>query len=261
VPGLLGEGKVPFMAVFRSRGSGYASARAAYWQTHGESWSLTGSLLASTLAYLGLFLAIAAASGTAALLTGLDTVIARAGSLILLPYFAAIILLSAGLARAVGHIRREVVLGAVMMAVMGPLLSLLVAYGLSVSPAAVVSAAVAVGGSLVVTAAIAYISPWDLSRLSGLALVALLGLIVTQVLALFLAPVMGLVVSPVWFFIGILVFELYLVVDLSRLRAAAPYGPNDALAVFLALGLAMDIINLFMYFVELFVGGAAARRR
>jgi FtsH-binding integral membrane protein len=254
------EGVRP-MSVYGSRSSGYAGIERAYWQAHGDAWSLTGNLLGSTLAYLGMFLAIAAASGFAALVSGVDVVVERAGSLVILPYVAVIFLLSALLARSVGNIRREFWLGALMMVVVGPFLGLMVAYGLSVSPTAVLSAAIAVGGSLVVTAAIAYISPWDLSRLWGLALVGLLGLVVTQVLALFLAPVMGVVLSPVWFFIGILVFELYLVVDLSRLKVAYPYGPNDALAVFLALGLAMDIINLFMYFLQLFVGGAVARRR
>jgi FtsH-binding integral membrane protein len=248
------------MAVFRSRGSSHSQARSLYWQTHGDTWSLTGSLLGSTLLYLALFLAIAAASAFGALVSGVDTYILRAGSIVLLPYLALVFLLSAALTRAVGNIRREVLLGAVMMVVVGPFLGMLVYEGLAVSPAAVGSAALAVGGSLVITAAIAYLSPWDLSRLSGLAMVGLVALIVTQGLALFLTPMMGLVTSPVWFFIGILVFELYLVVDLSRMKMAIPYGPNDSLAVFLALGLALDIINLFMYFLELFLGGAARRR-
>jgi FtsH-binding integral membrane protein len=247
------------MAMFRTRSGAYAQDRGAYWQQYGESWSLTGSLLGSTLLYLGLFLAIAAASGLASLALGLDTWILRAGSFVILPYLAAVFVLSAALQRAMGRIRQEVLLGGLMMVIMGPFLGLLVGYGLAVAPTAVLSAALAVGGSLVLTAAIALVSPWDLSRLGGLALVALLGLVATQLLGLFLAPVTGLVLSPVWFTVGILVFELYLVVDLSRLKAASPYGPNDALAVYLALGLAMDVINLFLYFLELFLGGARRR--
>jgi FtsH-binding integral membrane protein len=246
------------MAVFRGRGGG-PSAQNAYWSTYGSAWSLTGSLLGSTLVYLGLFLLLAAASAFATLATGLAADRARMGDVLLLPYIAVVFLLSMAMARSVGHIGRQVVLGAIMMVVIGPFLGLILGYGLAVDPAAVSSALLAVGGSLVVTTVIAYLSPWDLSRLSGLAMVGLLGLLVTQGLAMFLTPVMGLVTSPAWFFIGILVFELYMVVDLARLRSQAPYGPNDSLAVYLGLGLALDVINLFMYFLELFLMGGRRR--
>ena len=64
----------------------------------------------------------------------------------------------------------------------------------------------------------------------------------------------GLMPSPLWSMIGIGVFELYLVVDLSRMRQAMAYGPNDGLADYLGLNLALDVVNLFMYFLMLFVG-------
>lgn len=64
----------------------------------------------------------------------------------------------------------------------------------------------------------------------------------------------GLMLSPLWSMIGIGVFELYLVVDLSRMRQAMPYGPNDGFADYLGLNLALDVVNLFMYFLMLFVG-------
>ena len=248
------------MAVYRSRGRSGA-AQNAYWQVHGSAWSLTGSLMGSTLIYLTLFLLLAAGSAMAVRVTGLATDIAHSawGGIIFLPYIGLVFLLSALLARSVGRVGRQLVLGAIMMVIMGPILALVVGEALLVAPQAVPSALMAVGGSLVVTAAIAYVSPWDLSKLSGLAMVGLIGLIVTQGLALFLTPLLGVVTSPVWFFIGIMVFELYLVVDLARMKVQAPYGPNDSLAVFLALGLALDIINLFMYFLELFMMGGRRR--
>jgi len=252
-------GRVITMSFPRQRGANPADARSLFYSQYGSSWTLTGSLLASTLLYMGLYLLVAAISAVVSLATGLDQVLAGVGSLLLLPYIVLIFLLGAAMARSVGHVGRELALGALMMVIIGPLVGLLVGYGLAVAPAAVGSALLAVGGSLVVTAAIAVISPWDLSRLGGLAFVALIGLIVTQGLALFLAPVMGLVASPTWAFIGILVFELYLVVDLSRIRRAMPYGPNDGLAAYLGLNLAMDVINLFMYFLQLFLGGARRR--
>lgn len=242
------------------RGNGtHDAARAAFYSQNGSTWSLTGSLLGSTLLYMGLFLLVAVVSGTVALASGFDRFLAGVGNILLLPYLLLVVLLSAGLARAVGNTKRELVLGGLMMVIVGPFLGMAVAYGLATNPPAVISAAAAVGGSLVVTAVIALVSPWDLSKLSGLAMVGLFGLIITQVLAMFLAPAMGLVMSPIWSFIGILVFELYLVVDLSRLKNAMPYGPNDSLAAYLGLGLALDVINLFMYFLMLFTGGARRR--
>ncbi|MGC8489488.1 MAG: Bax inhibitor-1/YccA family protein [Clostridia bacterium] len=247
------------MSYPRQRVSNPAQARAVYFAQNGSAWSLTGNLLASTLVYMGLYLAIAVAGAYLSAITGVDEVVAGAGSIVVIPLLGLVFLVSFLLNRAVGHVGRELLLGGVMMLIMSPILSLIVGSGLATDPHAVVSAVLAVGGSLVVTAAIAAVSPWDLSRLGGLAMVGLLGLIVTQVLALFLAPAMGLVMSPVWSFIGILVFELYLVVDLSRIRQAMPYGPNDALAAYIGLGLALDVVNLFIYFLSLFLGGVGRR--
>jgi FtsH-binding integral membrane protein len=236
-----------------------AQARALYFAQNGSTWSLTGNLLASTLVYMGLYLAIAVAGAFVSLVTGVDQVVANSGTIVILPLFGIIFLVSMLMARSVGRVGRELALGAVMMLAISPILSIMVASGLATDPNAVFSALLAVGGSLVVTAVIAAVSPWDLSRLGGLAMVGLIGLIVTQMLALFLAPAMGLVMSPVWSFIGILVFELYLVVDMSRIRQSMPYGPNDSLAAYIGLGLALDVINLFMYFLMLFMGGARRR--
>ncbi len=247
------------MSYPRQRVSNPAQARAMYFAQNGSTWSLTGNLLASTLVYMALYLAIAVAGAFVSLVTGVDRVVANSGTIVILPMFGIIFLVSMLMARSVGRVGRELALGAVMMLVISPILSIMVASGLATDPNAVFSALLAVAGSLVVTAVIAAVSPWDLSRLGGLAMVGLMGLIVTQVLALFLAPAMGLVMSPVWSFIGILVFELYLVVDISRIRQSMPYGPNDSLAAYIGLGLALDVINLFMYFLMLFMGGARRR--
>ncbi len=247
------------MSYPRQRVSNPAQARALYFAQNGSTWSLTGNLLASTLVYMGLYLAIAVAGAFVSLVTGVDQVVANSGTIVILPLFGIIFLVSMLMARSVGRVGRELALGAVMMLAISPILSIMVASGLATDPNAVFSALLAVGGSLVVTAVIAAVSPWDLSRLGGLAMVGLIGLIVTQMLALFLAPAMGLVMSPVWSFIGILVFELYLVVDMSRIRQSMPYGPNDSLAAYIGLGLALDVINLFMYFLMLFMGGARRR--
>jgi FtsH-binding integral membrane protein len=245
----------------RTRTMNPTQMRGYYYAQYGSSWSLTGSLLGSTLLYMGLYLLVATAGAYVTLVSGFDNVMASSGSVAWLPMILVVFLLSAALNRAIGNVKKELLLGGLMMLVVSPFLGLAVAYGLTVSPAAVGSAVLSVAGSLVVTAAIAYVSPWDLSKLSGLAFVGLMGLIITQVLAMFIGGAMGLVTSPIWAFIGILVFELYMVVDLSRMKQAMAYGPNDGLAAYLGLGLALDVVNLFMYFLMLFVGGAAGRRQ
>jgi len=245
----------------RSRSVDPTQARGYYFAQYGSAWSLTGSLLGSTLLYMGLYLLVAATGAFVTLVSGFDNVMATSGSVAWLPMILLVFLLSAALNRAMGNVRRELLLGGLMMLVVSPFLGLALAYGLTVSPAAVSSALLSVGASLIVTAAIAYVSPWDLSKLQGLAFVGLLALIITQVLAMFIGSAMGLVTSPLWALIGIFVFELYMVVDMSRMRKAMAYGPNDGLAAYLGLGLALDVVNLFMYFLMLFMGGAAGRRR
>jgi|BEDMetMinimDraft_2_1075160.scaffolds.fasta_scaffold13954_2 FtsH-binding integral membrane protein len=240
---------------------GYRSRRSAglllpYDARTGQPWSLTGSLLASTVLYFGLYLAVAAAGAAASLALGVDAWIAESGGFVFLPMLLAVFGLGVLINRSVGQVGRQILLGALLLLVLSPFLGLAVAVAAATHPAALASAALAVGGSVVVTAAIAWISPWDLSRLGGLALVALVGLVVMQLLGWFLAPVLGLVTSPVWYFIGTLVFALYLVVDLSRLKVAMAYGPNEALAAFLGLALALDVINLFLYLLAFFGGGS-----
>ena len=240
----------------RSRTPSPAQIRNAYFGRHGSTWSLTGSLMGSTLLYMGLYLLVAAGGVVAANASGLTRVVAGSGIVALLPFFVLLFVVSSAMSRAIGHVTQELALGAIMMLVVSPFLGMALAYGLAASPAAVLSASVAAGGSVVVTAAIAFVSPWDLTKLSGLALVGLVGLLITELLAMVLGAATGLVLSPLWSMIGIAVFELYLVVDFSRMRQAMAYGPNDGLAAYLGLNLALDVVNLFLYFLMLFVGGS-----
>ena len=240
----------------KSRAPSPAQLRNAYFGRYGSTWSLTGSLMSSTLLYMGLYLLVAAGGAVAANASGLTRVVSTAGLWGLLPFLVLLFAVSGAMSRAIGNVAKELLLGALMMLVVSPFLGMALAYGLAASPAAVLSAGVAAAGSVVVTAAIAFVSPWDLSKLSGLAFVGLVGLLITELLAMFVGAATGLVLSPIWSMIGIAVFELYLVVDFSRMRQAMAYGPNDGLAAYLGLNLALDVVNLFMYFLMLFVGGS-----
>ena len=206
--------------------------------------------------YMGLYLLVATGGAVVANGSGLTRLVSSSGLWGLLPFLLILFAVSSAMSRAIGHVKKELLLGALVMLAMSPFLGMALAYGLAASPAAVLSAAVAAGGSVVVTAAIAFVSPWDLSKLSGLAFVGLAGLIITELLARFLGAATGLVLSPIWSMIGIAVFELYLVVDFSRMRQAMAYGPNDGLAAYLGLNLALDVVNLFLCFLMLFVGGS-----
>lgn len=227
-----------------------AAQQSAAYAATGATWTLTGPLLGGALLSMAGYLLVAGLSAIGALASGFDQTIGRAGPSILIPFVAAVVLVSSLMTRSLGHAAQEYFWGAVLMILMGPFVGMAVGYALHVDPAAVTSAGLAVGVSLGITALIAYLSPWDLTRLSGLAGMGLLGLLVTETAALFLAPVLGVVLSPWWSFAGIAVFELYLVVDFSRIRTALRYGPRTGLAAYLGLNLALDVINLFLFFLQ-----------
>lgn len=220
----------------------------------GGKWSLTGNLMGSTMLYLVGYLFLTALSGIIVIFTGvLNLASSDVMPLMLVPLFASMFLIYR--MRKARSLRGELFMGALVMVLMGPWVAIMVALvGASSGFAVVWSAVSAVAISVVATSLIVYVSPWDLSKLSGLAFVALIALIASEFINLVLAWTMGVHFLQLWYFIGAAVFELYLVVDISRVRRQAVYGPNDGLAAWLALDLALDIINLFFYMLMLFSG-------
>jgi len=97
----------------------------------------------------------------------------------------------------------------------------------------------------------------NLMHLSGILFLAVIGLLVMGVLQIFLpllrTGVFELVVSGG----GILVFALFLAVDLQRVAAQSRVGANPIL---LALSLYLDIFNLFLYVLRFMVAISGERR-
>ena len=94
-------------------------------------------------------------------------------------------------------------------------------------------------------------------HLSGILFLAVIGLLVMGVLQIFLpllrTGVFELAVSGG----GILVFALFLAVDLQRVAAQSRVGANPIL---LALSLYLDIFNLFLFILRFMVAISGERR-
>ncbi len=97
----------------------------------------------------------------------------------------------------------------------------------------------------------------NLMHLSGMLFLGVIGLLVMGVLQIFIpllrTGVFELVVSGG----GILVFALFLAVDLQRVAAQSRVGANPIL---LALSLYLDIFNLFLYVLRFMVAISGERR-
>ncbi len=231
----------------------------AAYSTTGTPWHATRSILGGALLSMTGYLLIAAIGAVLAITSGLAYQLAQSGYAIIIPFLILALLITFAMNRSIGHLGQEFFWGALLMLLLSPFLALAVLYAESVNPGALTSAGFSVAGSLIITTIIAYVSPWDLSKLSGLAFVGLAGLIITEIIAMFSGAALGLVTSPLWSFLGIAVFELYLVVDFSRIRRTLPYGPRKGLAAYLGMNLALDVINLFIFFLQLFTGQSRIR--
>lgn len=86
---------------------------------------------------------------------------------------------------------------------------------------------------------------------------ALIGLIAFGLLQIFVPALRGAGIDMIVSGIGIVVFSLFLAVDIQRLQRHALYGES---AFLLALGLYLDIFNLFLYVLR-FMMAMSGRRR
>ena len=123
--------------------------------------------------------------------------------------------------------------GSKMAVLIGPCIGIAVVAAWVVQPMTVWSTLLAVVGTMVATAIIDYGPTWDLSRHQGLAFVGLFGLVVTL-------------------FLVMVVPALFLIVDLVRLL----YGSDSSLTILLALTLALDILSLLTFFLQVFGGNS-----
>jgi hypothetical protein len=121
----------------------------------------------------------------------------------------------------------------------------------------VVGAFAGAAGVFAGMAAVGYTTHTDLSRFRGLLFGALIGLIAASVAFIFTG---GSTFNLIIGYAGVLIFSGLTAYDIQRLKATAAQGFANAesaekLAIFGALRLYLDFINLFISLLRIFGGG------
>lgn len=107
-------------------------------------------------------------------------------------------------------------------------------------------------GMFLTMSIIGYTTKVDLSGLRHILLMALIGLIIAMVVNLFLgSPVMDFVVS----IIGVLLFTVMTAYDTQKIKNLMRYEEHGNVALYGALTLYLDFINLFLFLLRLFGRG------
>jgi modulator of FtsH protease len=133
-------------------------------------------------------------------------------------------------------------LGLLLGLALGPVLSDYV----EADPAAVGQAAGATGGFVAGLGAAGYATRRDLSSWYRVLFWALLGLIVFGLVALFVSIPNE---NIIWSVAGLVIFGGYTVLDFNRLRRS---GQEEAVPI--AASIFLDVLNIFLFFLQLFGG-------
>jgi FtsH-binding integral membrane protein len=113
-------------------------------------------------------------------------------------------------------------------------------------PSALWQAAGATGGFVAALGAAGYATRRDLSSWYRLLFWALLGLIVFGVVAIFVSIPSE---NIIWSVAGLVIFGGYTVLDFNRLRRS---GQEEAVPI--AASIFLDVLNIFLFFLQLFGG-------
>lgn len=93
-----------------------------------------------------------------------------------------------------------------------------------------------------------YLTKTDLSKFGNLLFMGLIGLIIAGFVNWFIqSTVFDMVISCV----GVLVFVGLTAYDTQKIKEVAPYSSSDKIALFGALTLYLDFVNLFLYLLKL----------
>jgi modulator of FtsH protease len=114
-------------------------------------------------------------------------------------------------------------------------------------PSAVWQAAGATGGFVGALGAAGYATRRDLSSWYRVLFWALLALLVFGVVAIFISIPNA---NVIWAVAGLVIFGGYTVLDFNRVRRA---GSQEAIPI--AASIFLDVLNIFLFFLELFGGG------
>ncbi|HEX6653230.1 MAG TPA: Bax inhibitor-1 family protein [Thermoleophilaceae bacterium] len=133
-------------------------------------------------------------------------------------------------------------LGLLLGLALGPVLSDYV----QTDPSAVWQAAGATGGFVAALGAAGYATRRDLSAFYRVLFWALLGLILFGLVAIFVSIPAE---NVIWSVAGLVIFGGYTVLDFNRLRRS---GQEDAVPI--AASIFLDVLNIFLFFLQLFGG-------
>jgi uncharacterized protein len=133
-------------------------------------------------------------------------------------------------------------LGLLLGLALGPVLSSYV----EADPAAVWQAAGATGGFVAGLGAVGYATRRDLSSWYRVLFWALLGLILFGLVAIFVSIPNE---NIIWSIAGLVIFGGYTVLDFNRLRRS---GQESAVPI--AASIFLDVLNIFLFFLQLFGG-------
>jgi FtsH-binding integral membrane protein len=133
-------------------------------------------------------------------------------------------------------------LGLLLGLALGPVLNSYV----QAEPAAVWQAAGATGGFVASLGAVGYATRRDLSAWYRVLFWALLGLILFGLVAIFVSIPQE---NIIWSVAGLVIFGGYTVLDFNRLRRS---GQADAVPI--AASIFLDVLNIFLFFLQLFGG-------
>ncbi len=133
-------------------------------------------------------------------------------------------------------------LGLLLGLALGPVLAAYV----EADPAAVWQAAGATGGFVAALGAAGYATRRDLSSWYRVLFWALLGLILFGLVSIFVSiPAENLI----WSIAGLVIFGGYTILDFNRLRRS---GQEEAVPI--AASIFLDVLNIFLFFLQLFGG-------
>ena len=134
-------------------------------------------------------------------------------------------------------------LGLLLGLTLGPVLN---SY-MKADPSAVWQAAGATGGFVLALGSYGYATRRDLSSWYRVLFWALLALIVFGIVTIFISIPQA---NLIWAVAGLVIFGGYTIIDFNRLRRA---GKDEAVPI--AASIFLDVLNVFLFFLELFGGG------
>ncbi|WDL98682.1 Bax inhibitor-1/YccA family protein [Alicyclobacillus sp. ALC3] len=121
------------------------------------------------------------------------------------------------------------------------------AYASAIGATLVLEAAAITGASFLVAALVASRSSFDFTFLRGFLFIGLVALVLMGLASLFIN--FGTTAALVYTWLGIAIFIGYILFDVNRM---VHYGVSEQMVPWMVLSLYLDIVNLFLFILQLF---------